>query len=181
MSTITPPKIGIPTLVIPSDKFKSEKAVYWEIRFRDEQSTTPNILSMPPGIAPPDVGKPIIYTTTPVEHVSGMLSRVTWPVSPQLIPAEVREAYKKLTGDPQEVKAPVTNPVAPATTSAAEGAAPAQKPYKAPDRDRLIVRQVVIKAATEYIETLPDRPQDPRFQVASLAEWMEEWIFRSVE
>lgn len=181
MSTITPPKIGIPTLVIPSDKFKSEKAVYWEIRFRDEQSTTPNILSMPPGIAPPDVGKPIIYTTTPVEHVSGMLGRVTWPVSPQLIPAEVREAYKKLTGDPQEVKAPVTNPVAPATTSAAEGAAPAQKTYKAPDTDRKIIRQACMKAAVEYFSGLPEKPQQPMVAMKLQAEQWEEWIFRSVE
>lgn len=173
MSTITPAKIGIPTMVIPSDKFKSEKAIYWEVVFRDEKPTGANILSLPPGIAPPDVGKPIIYMTTPVEHASGPINRVTWPVSPQLVPAEVREEYKKLTGDPKEAKAP--------EAPAPEGEAPAQKPYKAPDTDRKIIRQACMKAAVEYFSSLPEKPQQPMLAMKIQAAQWEEWIFRSVE
>jgi hypothetical protein len=186
MTETLTPKIGTPSLVIPSGRFTAKDRTYYEVQFReDPPNGVPNILSLPTGVNPPDLGRPIIYTTTPVDHASGTLNKIGWPTSPQLIPADIRAAHKKLVEagvveEVQEVTQPLTNPVEAPVTEPSEVKVP-EVVYKAPDRDRLIVRQVVLKAATEYIATLPDHPQDPRFQVDSLAKWMEAWIFRSAE
>jgi hypothetical protein len=186
MTETLTPKIGTPSLVIPSSRFSAKDKTYYEVQFREEPANgVPNILSLPTGVNPPDLGRPIIYTTTPVDHASGKLNKIGWPTSPQLVPADVRQAYNRLVEagvvpEVQEVTQPVTNPVEAPVTEPAEVKVP-EVVYKAPDRDRLIVRQVAAKMACDYFSSLPERPPMPMLAMSLMAEQWEKWIFRSAE
>jgi hypothetical protein len=177
------PKIGTPTSVIPHPTFKAQDKTYWEVQFREEPPNgVSNVLSVMKGMLPPDIGKPILYTTTPIEHGGGPINKISWPVSPQLIPADVRQAYEKLRSAgvveemPGEVKQPIQNPVVSTTVGVA--VAP-EKSYKAPDRDRLIVRQVAAKLSVEYFSHIEHKPEQPMLAMKLQAEQWEEWILRS--
>jgi len=153
-----------PVSVLLNEGWSNKKASYWDIEFEDGTKGT---LSLDPASPPPSTAHTMAYQVNPVVKDGVSVNRIIYPLSPQMV-------------QPKEVVAPVSNPVAGSVTEPAEVKVP-EVAYKAPDRDTLIVRQVVLKAATEYIATLPDRPQDPRFQVDSLAKWMEAWIFRSTK
>jgi hypothetical protein len=141
------------------------KAIWYDVVFENEDT---GVLGLDPQRNPPEVGQVIAYSIKEVKSASGTTTNlVEWPLPPAMRP-------------PAEVVAPVTNPVEASTTEPAEVKAP-EKQYKAPDTNRSIVRQVAIKCAVEYHASLPEKPQDPRFQVKAMAEWIEEWVFRSVE
>jgi hypothetical protein len=186
MSTTTPVKIGTPTSVISHPTFKAQGKTYWEIQFReDSPNGTPNVLSVIAGITPPDLGKPIIYTSTPLEHASGPINKIEWPVSPQLIPSDIRAAYEKLRGAGvvEEVTMPIENPVEATKGEVTTQAPPesTEKPYKSPDRDALIVRQVAAKLAVEYFSNSPNHPEQPMLAMKLQAEQWEQWIMRSAQ
>jgi hypothetical protein len=183
MSEPLTPKIGTPTSVIPHPTFKAQDKTYWEVQFREEPPNgVSNVLSVMKGMLPPDIGKPILYTTTPIEHGGGPINKISWPVSPQLIPADVRQAYEKLRSAgvveemPGEVTQPIENPVVSTTVGVA--AAP-EKPYKAPDTDRKICRQAAMKAAVEYFAAVTNKPEQPMLAMKLMAESWEEWIYRT--
>lgn len=183
MSEPLTPKIGTPTSVIPHNTFKAQDKTYWEVQFREEPPNgVSNVLSVMKGFSPPDIGKPILYTTTPIEHAGGPINKISWPVSPQLIPADVRQAYEKLrsAGVVEEMPGEVTQPIENPVVSTAVGSAQApEKPYKAPDTDRKICRQAAMKAAVEYFAAVPNKPEQPMLAMKLMAESWEEWIYRT--
>jgi hypothetical protein len=186
MTETLTPKIGTPSLVIPSSRFTAKDKTYYEVQFREEPPNgVPNILSLPTGVNPPDLGRPIIYTTTPVERAGGQLNKIGWPTSPQLIPADIRAAHKKLVEagvveEVAEVTQPVTNPVEAPVTEPSEVKVP-EVVLVAPDTDRKIVRQSVLKCAVDYWSRQGTSPENPGVAIRLMAEWMEEWVFRGVE
>ena len=141
------------------------KAVWYDIVFSNEDE---GVMGLKPDQAPPEVGQTISYSLEVVKTAAGKeINKIEWPLPPAL-------------RQPGEVVAPITNPVEESKTEPAEVKAP-EKVLKAPDRDHLIVRQVAIKSAVDYYAQQQNNPEDPRFQIKAMAEWIEQWIFRGVE
>jgi hypothetical protein len=160
----TPVLAQKPIAVLEKTEWNTPKARYWEITFEDH---TEGVLALPPDAVPPSTANVMHYQMATVKKNGVDTNRIIYPLSPQMV-------------QPREVVAAVENPVAASVTEPAEVKVP-EKAYRAPDRDRLIVRQVALKASCDYHASLAEKPREPGLAMRLMAEWMEEWIFRSVE
>jgi hypothetical protein len=161
MSTPKTSKVTSASLI---KEYSNDKAKYYDLAFENGDK---GILSLPATTLPPIAGETIAYILSDVTRKDGSkVSKVEYPLPPSMRP-------------PAEVVAPVSNPVVESKTEPVEVKAP-EKAYKAPDRDRFIVRQSCIASAANLVAhmTMDVRNVDTVIEVARR---LEEEVYRSVE